>query len=83
MIDLIENVDRCPVCEIDLDTESLTTMVLRTPGGNFLVKLNVYQFRVRDVPINPNFGIGEESGIKTRRWFFPSPFFCSNSSSGD
>jgi len=74
MIDLIENVDRCPVCETDLDTGSLTTMVLRTPRGNFLVKLNVYQFRVRDVPINPNYGIGEESGIKTRRVVFSLSF---------
>jgi len=26
--------DRCPVCEIELDTKSLATMVLRTPRGN-------------------------------------------------
>jgi glycosyltransferase involved in cell wall biosynthesis len=32
--------------------------------NDFLVKLNVYQFRVRDVPVNPIYGIGERSGIK-------------------
>jgi glycosyltransferase involved in cell wall biosynthesis len=32
--------------------------------NDFLVRLNVYQFRVRDVPVNPIYGIGEHSGIK-------------------
>ena len=32
--------------------------------NDFLVRLNVYQFRVRDVPVNPVYGIGERSGIK-------------------
>jgi glycosyltransferase involved in cell wall biosynthesis len=32
--------------------------------NDFLVRLNVYQFRVRDVPVNPIYGIGERSGIK-------------------
>ena len=38
--------------------------------NDFLVKLNVYQFRVRDVPVNPIYGIGERSGIKIYRVVF-------------
>jgi len=32
--------------------------------NDLLVKLNIYQFKVRDVPVNPFHGIGERSGIK-------------------
>jgi glycosyltransferase involved in cell wall biosynthesis len=38
--------------------------------NDFLVKLNVYQFRVRDVPVNPIYGIGERSGIRIYRVVF-------------
>jgi len=38
--------------------------------NDFLVKLNVYHFRVRDVPVNPIYGIGERSGIKISRVIF-------------
>jgi len=32
--------------------------------NDFLVRLNVYHFRVRDVSVNPIYGIGERSGIR-------------------
>ncbi len=32
--------------------------------NDFLVRLNVYRFRVRDVAVNPVYGIGERSGMK-------------------
>ncbi|MDG9668253.1 glycosyltransferase family 2 protein [Hahella sp. CR1] len=35
--------------------------------NDLLVRLNVYGFRVRDVPIKPVYGIGEKSGIKPLR----------------
>jgi len=38
--------------------------------NDFLVRLNVYQFRVRDVPVNPIYGIGEQSGIKIYKVVF-------------
>jgi glycosyltransferase involved in cell wall biosynthesis len=38
--------------------------------NDFLVKLNIYQFRVRDVPVNPIYGIGERSGLKIHRVVF-------------
>jgi glycosyltransferase involved in cell wall biosynthesis len=38
--------------------------------NDFLVKLNVYHFRVRDVPVNPIYGIGERSGIKIYKVVF-------------
>ena len=38
--------------------------------NDFLVRLNVYQFRVGDVSINPIYGIGERSGIKIHRVVF-------------
>jgi hypothetical protein len=38
------------------------------------VKLNVYHFRARDVPINPIYGIGEQSGIKIYRVVFTLSF---------
>ncbi len=42
--------------------------------NDFLVKLNVYQFRVRDVPVNPVYGIGERSGMKIHRVIFTLSF---------
>jgi glycosyltransferase involved in cell wall biosynthesis len=35
--------------------------------NHLLVELNNYDFRVRDVPIRPVYGIGEESGIRLHR----------------
>jgi len=42
--------------------------------NDFLVKLNIYHFRVRDVPINPVYGIGERSGIKIYKIIFTLSF---------
>ena len=51
---------------IDLDT------IYKRYGmpNDFLVRLNVFQFRVKDVPVNPVYGIGERSGIKIYRIVF-------------
>jgi len=38
--------------------------------NDFLTKLNVYQFKVRDVPINPIYGIGERSKMKIYKVVF-------------
>ena len=38
--------------------------------NDLLVKLNVYNFRVKDININPVYGIGEKSGIKIRKVIF-------------
>ncbi len=35
--------------------------------NDFLVTLNIYNMRVMDIPVNPIYGIGEKSGIKTGR----------------
>lgn len=35
--------------------------------NDVLVHLNVYDFRVRDVPIQPVYGVGERSGIKLQK----------------
>ena len=35
--------------------------------NDLLVRLNIYHFRVKDVPIRPVYGIGEKSGIKPLR----------------
>ncbi len=35
--------------------------------NDLLVRLNVYNFRVRDVPIRPVYGVGEKSGIRPLR----------------
>ena len=35
--------------------------------NDMLVQLNIYAFRVRDVPIKPVYGVGEKSGIKLYR----------------
>jgi glycosyltransferase involved in cell wall biosynthesis len=42
--------------------------------NDFLVTLNVYHFRVRDVPVNPIYGIGEHSGIRISRVVFSLSF---------
>jgi len=38
--------------------------------NDLLVRLNVYNLRVRDVPIKPVYNIGEKSGIKLRKVVF-------------
>jgi glycosyltransferase involved in cell wall biosynthesis len=38
--------------------------------NDFLVRLNVYHFRVRDVSVNPVYGIGERSGIRIYKVVF-------------
>jgi glycosyltransferase involved in cell wall biosynthesis len=38
--------------------------------NDLLVRLNVENMRVRDIPINPIYGIGEKSGIKVRNLVF-------------
>jgi glycosyltransferase involved in cell wall biosynthesis len=35
--------------------------------NDLLVRLNIYEFRVRDIPIRPIYGIGEKSGIRPLR----------------
>lgn len=35
--------------------------------NDLLVRLNVYDFKVRDVPIKPVYGVGEQSGVKPIR----------------
>ena len=42
--------------------------------NDFLVRLNVYHFRVRDVSVNPIYGIGERSGIKISKVIFTLSF---------
>lgn len=42
--------------------------------NDFLVKLNIYKFRVRDVPVAPVYNIGEKSGIKLRKIIFTLSF---------
>ena len=42
--------------------------------NDLLVKLNVYHFRVRDVPTNPIYGIGEKSGLKIYKVVFTLSF---------
>ena len=41
--------------------------------NDLLVRLNVYQFRVRDVPVNPIYGIGERSGMRIYKVVFTLP----------
>jgi glycosyltransferase involved in cell wall biosynthesis len=38
--------------------------------NDILVRLNVYNLKVRDVPVNPLYNIGEVSGIKIRKVIF-------------
>jgi len=42
--------------------------------NDLLVKLNVYHFRVRDVPVQPVYGIGEKSSMKVYRVPFSLSF---------
>lgn len=41
--------------------------------NDLLVKLNIYDFKVRDVPVKPVYNIGEKSGIKIRKVIFTIP----------
>ncbi len=41
--------------------------------NDILVRLNVYNFRVKDVPIKPVYNVGERSGIKLYRVIFTIP----------
>lgn len=51
-----------------LDTIDWDKMYKRYGQPNdLLVRLNIHDFRVRDVPIKPVYGIGEKSGIKPLR----------------
>src|SRR5258705_11232432 len=38
--------------------------------NDILVHLNVWNARVRDIPSRPVYGVGEQSGIKIRNFFF-------------
>jgi glycosyltransferase involved in cell wall biosynthesis len=42
--------------------------------NDFLVRLNIYQFRVRDVSVNPIYGVGERSGIRIYKVVFTLSF---------
>lgn len=42
--------------------------------NDLLVTLNIYNFRVADVPVNPIYGIGEKSGIRIGRVLFSLSF---------
>ena len=42
--------------------------------NDFLVRLNVYGFRVRDVSVSPIYGIGERSGIRISKVIFTLSF---------
>jgi glycosyltransferase involved in cell wall biosynthesis len=42
--------------------------------NDFLAKLNVYRFRVTDVPVTPVYGIGERSGIRIYKVVFTLSF---------
>jgi glycosyltransferase involved in cell wall biosynthesis len=58
-----------------LKTIDLETIYKRYGMPNdLLVKLNIYHFRVRDVPINPIYGIGEKSGLKIYKVVFTLSF---------
>lgn len=41
--------------------------------NDLLVKLNVYDLKVRDVPVEPVYNVGEKSGIKLRKVIFTIP----------
>jgi glycosyltransferase involved in cell wall biosynthesis len=41
--------------------------------NDLLVRLNVYNAKVADIPIEPTYGIGEKSGIKITKVFFTIP----------
>lgn len=38
--------------------------------NDLLIELNVFDFRVKDVPVNPLYNVGEKSGIKIRKVVF-------------
>jgi glycosyltransferase involved in cell wall biosynthesis len=38
--------------------------------NDFLVTLNIYNMRVMDIPVNPVYNIGEQSGIRVRKVLF-------------
>lgn len=42
--------------------------------NDWLVKLNVYQFKVRDISVTPVYGVGERSGIKIYKVIFTISF---------
>lgn len=42
--------------------------------NDLLVTLNIYNFRVTDIPVSPIYGIGEKSGIKVGRVIFSLSF---------
>ncbi len=42
--------------------------------NDILIRLNEFNFRVRDVPIRPVYNIGEKSGIKVRKVIFTIPW---------
>jgi len=42
--------------------------------NDLLVKLNVYNFKVRDIPIKPVYNVGEKSHIKIRKVIFTIPW---------
>jgi hypothetical protein len=42
--------------------------------NDILVRLNVFDLKVRDVPVKPVYGIGEKSGIKIRKVIFTIPW---------
>jgi len=41
--------------------------------NDILVRLNVYNAKVADIPIEPTYGVGEKSGIKITKVFFTIP----------
>lgn len=54
-----------------LHTIDWTKMYRRYGQPNdLLVSLNIYNFKVRDVPVEPVYNIGEKSGIKVRKVVF-------------
>ncbi|MEW6095585.1 MAG: glycosyltransferase family 2 protein [bacterium] len=42
--------------------------------NDMLVKLNIYNFKVKDIPVNPIYNIGEKSGIKVWTTIFTLSF---------
>jgi glycosyltransferase involved in cell wall biosynthesis len=58
-----------------LRTLSLDSIYKRYGMPNdLLVKLNVFRFRVRDIPINPIYGVGERSHMKIYKIIFTLSF---------
>lgn len=63
------------VCLEVLKTIDLDSIYRRYGMPNdLLVRLNVYNFRVRDVSVNPIYGIGERSGMRIYRVMFTLSF---------